>query len=119
MDPDEDDLGVSLYHERLYSGPIPSAEQLASIDDVVPGMAEKLLDSHLEDQRSLREIRERMSRLPERGQLIAGGLGLLLVVAGVVAIVFSATAVAITIFGTTIIGVIASFYVASRNNDDD
>jgi uncharacterized membrane protein len=108
----------------MYSGPLPSPATLQEYSGAVDNGAERIV-ARWEDASRHRESLERlvvennlaMSRrdqvLQSRGQLIAGGLVVFLGLCGIACVLAKAPAVAITIFATTIIGVV-SVFIAKR-----
>lgn len=114
--PDEDHpmgYGVEVKKYNIHSGPLPSPETLRAYDETVPGagerilrMAEKQLDHNIDaDNATIRHI----SNSAKRGQWLGFILALVLIGTGIGAMVLEQTAVACTIFGTAIIGVVSSF----------
>ena len=92
----------------MYSGPIPSPEMLDGYNNALPNGAERVM-AMAEEQSKHRMSLEAttvasQNKQSERGQIFALVSVIVLVFAGCFAIYCKQTAIAITIFGTTVLG---------------
>lgn len=92
----------------VYSGPIPSPDMLDAYNSIMPNGADRIMKM-AESQSNHRIKLEAMTvvsqnKQGERGQVFALISVVALIVAGIWATSMSQTAVAITIFGTTVLG---------------
>lgn len=85
-----------------FSGPLPPPAVLEQYERTVPGCSERLLKL-LEEQQAQNHAKER------RGQLLAGGVAVLLVVGSVACAVVGATTIGCALAGATLVGAISQF----------
>ena len=92
----------------VYSGPIPSPEMLDAYNSVMPDGADRIMkmaEAQAEHRMKLESITVMsQNKQGERGQIFALISVLALVAAGIWAISCGQTGIAITIFGTTVLG---------------
>ena len=83
-------------HSIHWRGPLPTPSDLAGYDQVVPGAAEKIIESWLEESHSRRQLQEHVARtgirLALRGQWIAASLAPLAFLIGLVVTLLGLTA---------------------------
>lgn len=92
----------------IYSGPIPSPEMLDAYNSVMPNGADRIMkmaEAQAEHRMELEKVTvTSQNKQGERGQIFALISVLALVAAGIWAISCGQTGIAITIFGTTVLG---------------
>jgi uncharacterized membrane protein len=92
----------------VYSGPIPSPEMLDAYNSVMPNGADRIMkmaEAQAEHRMKLESVTvTSQNKQGERGQIFALISVLALVAAGIWAISCGQTGIAITIFGTTVLG---------------
>ena len=101
---------VSLIKETSYSGPIPPPEVFKGYIEINPEYGNKIF-SMVEKEAEYRHKRDqRLINISARGQILAFIIAVFVIASGVYAIFTGSTAIACTIFGTTIVGLVAAFF---------
>jgi uncharacterized membrane protein len=114
---------TSVMLAQYHSGPLPPTEMLAEYDNLIPNGAERIM-AMAEKQSLHRQTLEAtvissQNRQGERGQIFAFILAVLLIVAGVLAVLQGAEKVACVIFGATIVGLCALFIAGKKAQSKD
>ena len=86
---------VERYYERYESGPLPSPEVLSEYDQVLPGLARRIVERWEREgehrQRLESDIVRARIRLQGRGQIIAAAISIIAIVGGLVLILLGKT----------------------------
>lgn len=113
-----------------YSGPLPPPEWLRQYEEVLPGIADRmmnLVESEVSNQHSASAHRRKMEEqavtggitMAKRGQVGAWVLGLLFLVASVVLILSGHSVLGGVIGITDLVGIVVSFTVGLRRRDTE
>jgi uncharacterized membrane protein len=97
----------------VHSGPLPAPHTLAEYDRVQPGLAERIVQMTEKEQLQRHSIENKIINMHVgrvvRGQWIAAGLAVLFGSFGTYLAVIDKPAASITVFGTTIVGLVGIF----------
>ena len=101
-----------------HSGPIPDPETLERYDSIIPNGAERIMIMAEEQSKHRRAIETKVvgeqTKSSKRGQIFAALLAVLLIAAGTWAYQTDHDEVSGTIFGVTVVGLVAVFIAGKR-----
>jgi uncharacterized membrane protein len=111
-----------------FSGPLPHPASLKEYDNVLPGLAERIVVMAEAEARHRHDMDKEAARQNEllmnnefserrSGQIFGLCIGALCIIACIVAIVFGAEGAAMVIGGTTVVGLVTVFVVGRIKKD--
>ncbi|HEW97243.1 MAG: hypothetical protein DRR16_03435 [Candidatus Parabeggiatoa sp. nov. 3] len=122
---------TQVTHQLLSTGPIPPPEILQGYEQILPGSAERILVMAEEDAKHEHALEKSALHLAseeiKRGQLYGLIIGILAFVTSIIALALGSEKAAITLGGTTVVGLVAVFVIGhlkkfgspSMKNGDD
>jgi len=106
---------TQVTHQLLSAGPIPPPEILQHYEQILPGAAERILVMAEEDAKHEHALEKSVLHLAseevKRGQLYGLIIGILAFVTSIIALALGSEKAAITLGGTTVIGLVAVFVI--------
>lgn len=108
---------ISATSEESFSGPIPHPETLKKYIQINPKFGNKIFEMAEAEATHRRTCDRKLLDLQSRGQIFAFIIALGLVGAGIVSILHGQTGSSVTIFGGTILGLVALFFTGPRQED--
>jgi len=114
---------VTVSNHSSFSGPIPPAQMLEEYGRIIPNGADRIMKM-AEDQSGHRQRLETaaiasQNRQSERGQIFAFILAIVLIAVGLFAFLTDHDGVAMTIFGSTIVGLVTVFAIGRKTQRVD
>lgn len=114
---------VLVERHSFYSGPLPPAGMLEEYNRIIPNGAERIMamaELQSEHRRLMeKEVISSQNLQSKRGQMFAFIIAILLIGVGTTAILFGHSAVASTIFGTTVLGLVTVFVLGRKSQQSD
>lgn len=99
----------------LFSGPIPPPDVLSEYNQVLPGLAERIVRMTEDEGRHRRDVESRVVRLSELGLASATLIALTIIVGGLVAAVKGAEHAGFAAVLAAVTGLVAVFVVGRRS----
>lgn len=104
---------ISVFRASHFSGPLPPPELLAGYESVLPGGAERIFlmtENQAEHRREIeKKVISSQIALNEKGQKFAFAIVMLAFISAFAFVFMGFPAIAATILGTTVLGIVAPF----------
>lgn len=109
---------LNLRYEEITVGPLPGPALLGQYEQVIPGLAQQIVDMAVREQRHRHEIERREVRQPYQlainGQYLGFGVTILVLVVAVVFTALGFPAIAATLVGLDLVALVGLFIYGRR-----